>query len=114
MTQGAFFFSHLVSEAVRLLLVLGQLLLPLLRAAVGLLQGLHQLGVAVLQGEQLRLQVDLAHGPAGTFAKTAAAALVPLGAAQRRRCIPASRPRPSAGDCSAVWRSRRGMRAMMK
>lgn len=66
---------HLVSEAVRLLLVLGQLLLPLCHAAVGLLQSRHQLGVAVLQGEQLRLQVDLAHGPARKFAKGTAKTL---------------------------------------
>lgn len=55
--------GHLVSEAIGLLLVLSQLLLPLLHAAVGLLQRRHQLGIAVLQGEELSLQVDLTHGP---------------------------------------------------
>lgn len=55
--------GHLVPEAIGLLLVFGKLLLPLLHAAVGLLQRRHQLGVAVLQGEELSLQVDLTHGP---------------------------------------------------
>lgn len=55
--------GHLLSEAIGLLLVLGQLHLPLLDAAVGLLQRRHQLGIAVLQGEELSLQVDLTHGP---------------------------------------------------
>lgn len=40
--------GHLLSEAIGLLLVLSELLLPLLHAAVGLLQRRHQLGVAVL------------------------------------------------------------------
>lgn len=54
---------HLISEAIGFLLVLGELFLPQFHAAVGFLQGRHQLGVAVLQSEQLSLQVDLAHGP---------------------------------------------------
>lgn len=56
---------HLIPEAIGFLLVLGELFLPQFHAAVGFLQGRHQLGVAVLQSEQLSLQVDLAHGPDG-------------------------------------------------
>lgn len=55
--------GHLFSEAVCLLLVLGQLFLPLLHAAVGLLQSYHQLGVTVLQSKELSLQVYLTHRP---------------------------------------------------
>lgn len=56
---------HLVSEAIGFLLVFRELLLPLLHTTVGLLQRCHQLGIAVLQGEELSLQVDLTHGPDG-------------------------------------------------
>jgi len=57
---------HLLSEALRLLLVFGQLRPPPLHAARGFLQRLPQLGVAVLQREELRLHVHLTHGPEGT------------------------------------------------
>lgn len=54
---------HLVSQAICLLLVFRELLLPLLNAAVGFLQCRHQLGITVLQGEELSLQVNVTHGP---------------------------------------------------
>lgn len=60
---------HLVSEAIGLLLVLSQLFLPHLHAAVGFLQRFHQLGVTVLQSEEFSLQVYLTHGPEGKSQK---------------------------------------------
>lgn len=65
--------AHLVPEPLRLLLVCRQLLLPLLHVGVGLVQSRHQLGVAVLQGEELRLQVHLTDGAEGS--KSGAAVL---------------------------------------
>lgn len=54
--------AHLVSEPLRLVLIRSQLLLPLLHVGVGLVQSSHQFGVAVLQGEELRLQIHLTDG----------------------------------------------------
>lgn len=54
---------HLLSQSLRLLLIGRQLFLPLLHISVSLVQGGHQLGVAVLQSEKLRLQVELTNGP---------------------------------------------------
>lgn len=65
--QAAAHFSmsltHLLSQSLRLVLVGRQLLLPLFHVSVGLVQGGHQLGVAVLQSEEFRLQVELTDGP---------------------------------------------------
>lgn len=55
--------AHLLSQSLRLLLIGCQLFLPLLHVSVSLVQGGHQLGVTVLQSEELRLQVQLADGP---------------------------------------------------
>lgn len=55
--------AHLLSQSLRLLLVGHQLFLPLFHISVSLVQGGHQLGVAVLQSEELRLQVELTDGP---------------------------------------------------
>lgn len=53
---------HLVSEPLRLLLIRRQLFLPLLHVSVSLVQSGHQFGVAVLQGEELGLQIHLTDG----------------------------------------------------
>lgn len=51
--------SHLFSQPLRLLLIGHQLLLPLLHVGISFLQRRHQFCVAVLQGEELGLQVHL-------------------------------------------------------
>lgn len=54
--------TGLVSESVRLLLILRELILPLLNAAVGFTQRCDELSVALPQSEQLGLHARLTYG----------------------------------------------------